>query len=42
MTSTQRRAGKDLPSSDIEQTMHMVKIFHKIIYWRIFFFSLGI
>jgi len=23
MTSTQRRGGKDLPSSDIEQTMHM-------------------
>jgi hypothetical protein len=32
MTSTQRRIGKDLPSSDIEQTINMVRIIHKFIY----------
>jgi hypothetical protein len=31
MSSTQRRGGKDLPSSDIEQAINMVKIFDQII-----------
>jgi hypothetical protein len=42
MTSTQRRGGKDLPSSDIEQTMNMVRIFSKIKLIEMFVFRLGI